>query len=274
MVSNSLEIRPLTPAIGAEVFGVDLSEDLSPQAFEAINNAWLDHLVLFFRDQDIGVEQLAAFGKRFGPLHVHPQGDKAGFPGVVDIHTDATSKVYAGRDWHSDVSCDLEPPAASILHLDIVPDSGGDTLFANMYAAFDALSQPMKDLLAGLHARHGGERNYRGYFGQQPDEMRDRKYPEAVHPVVRTHPQTKRKALFVNSLFTEEIVELTPPESKALLEFLYQHIAQSKFQCRFKWQKDSIAIWDNRCTTHMALWDYFPQTRAGRRVTVLGDRPV
>ena len=274
MASNSLEIRRVTPAIGAEILGVDLAVDLSEQTFEAIREAWHEHLVLFFRGQELSVAQLASFGERFGPLHVHPQGDKAGHPGVLEIHTDASSKVYAGRDWHSDVSCDEEPPAASILCLNVVPECGGDTMFSNMYAAYDALSSPMKKLLDGLSALHGSERNYRGYFGQQPDEMRDGEYPESVHPVVRTHPETGRKALFVNALFTEHIVDVTESESEALLGFLYRHVAEPRFQCRFKWEKDSIAIWDNRCSMHRALWDYHPQTRSGYRVTVLGDRPV
>ena len=274
MISNSIEVRPMAPAIGAEIFGVNLDDRLSEQTFQAIHEAWLEHLVLFFRDQDLSVRQLASFGERFGPLHIHPQGDKSEHPGVLELHTDANSKVYAGRDWHSDVSCDEEPPAASILRLDVVPESGGDTMFSNMYAAYDALSAPMKKLLDGLSALHGGERNYRGYFGQQPNEMRDGNYPQAVHPVVRTHPETGRKALFVNTLFTENIVEMSATESQALLEFLYRHVAEPRFQCRFRWEKDSIALWDNRCTLHLALWDYYPQTRSGYRVTVLGDRPV
>ncbi len=274
MSSNALVVTPLTPVMGAYVEGVDLGGPVSSQTFEEIHDAWLKHLVLFFRDQSIGVDELARFGGLFGELHSHPQGDMSGHPGVLEIHTDENSKVYAGHDWHSDVSCDQEPPSASILHLRVVPDCGGDTLFANMYAAYEALSAPMKSMLEGLHARHAGERTYRGYFGQQPDEMRDGTYPEFVHPVVRTHPESGRKALYVNSTFTESIVEMPEAEGKTLLDFLYTHSAQPRFQCRFQWQPNSIAVWDNRCTQHMALWDYYPQTRSGHRVTVLGDRPV
>ena len=273
MISNSFVVRPLTPVIGAEVDGVDLGA-LTDQVYEAIHETWLEHLVLFFRDQTIGVSDLVALGERFGPLHIHPQGDKAGHPGVVGIHVDAESKVHDGHDWHSDVSCDETPPTASIMHLNVAPDTGGDTLFANMYAAYDALSEPMKSLLDGLHALHRGERTYRGYYGQQPHQMPDGKYPEAVHPVVCAHPETGRKAIYVNPLFTESIVELSAQESSALLEFLYRHTAQSRFQCRFKWREKSVAIWDNRCTQHMALWDYYPQTRSGHRITIRGGRPV
>lgn len=272
-MSRSIGIQPLTPVIGSEVHGIDLRQRLSEEIVCTLRNMWNERLVLFFRDQAIDLEQLKAFGSLFGSLHIHPQGDMPGHPGVLKIHTDAHSKVYAGHLWHSDVSCDEQPPSASILYLHQVPECGGDTLFANMYAAYETLSESMRSMLDGLHALHSGRRSYGEYFGQAPEQMRDGRYPEAVHPVVRTHPETGRKALFVNENFTDSIVELSPAESVAVLDFLFRHIADPRFQCRFRWRPNSIAMWDNRCTQHMALWDYYPHTRSGHRVTLQGDRP-
>ena len=274
MISNSLAIEPVTPSIGAEVRGVDLGESLDDATVQALHDAWMQHLVLFFRDQVLEIGQLQALGRRFGELHVHPQGDLEGYPGILELHTDASSKVYAGRAWHSDVSCDEEPPAGSILHLHEVPESGGDTLFANAHAAYEALSEPMQALLASLRALHSGVATYRDYFGTKPEETRDGDFPEAVHPVVRTHPVTGRKGLFVNELFTKHIVDLDPPESQTLLDFLYRHIGEARFQCRFRWRNNSVAMWDNRCVQHLAMWDYYPQTRSGHRATIAGDRPL
>ena len=159
---------------------------------------------------------------------------------------------------------------ASILHLKEVPAVGGDTLFANMYAAYDALSRSMRRFVSGLTAIHDGRRNY---AGRQTASSRGAEYPRAEHPVVRTHPTSGRNALFVNRMFTTHIVQLKERESAALLEMLYRHIERPEFQCRFRWERDSIAFWDNRCVQHQALWDYFPHRRYGHRVTVMGDRP-
>ena len=270
---STIKVSPLSPAIGAEISGIDLSTALTDPELQLLKEAWMTHLVLFFRDQPLSVEQLSAFGRQFGELHIHPQGDMDGHPGVIKIHTDASSKIYAGRDWHTDVSCDETPPLGSILHLHVVPSSGGDTLFANMYAAYEALSAPMQTWLCELKALHSGVRNYRDYFGTKLDELRDETYPEAVHPIVRTHPVTGCKALYVNEIFTDHIVGLEPGESEMLLQFLYEHVRAPRFQCRFQWSENAIAMWDNRCTQHMALWDYFPQTRSGHRATVAGDIP-
>ena len=269
-----IEVTPVSPAIGAEVAGVDLSRPLDEATFRALHEAWMDHLVLFFRDQDLGVEGLQALGRRFGELHIHPQGDLEGHPGIIRIHNDAESKHQAGRCWHSDVSCDIEPPAASILHLHQVPESGGDTLFANMYAAFEALSAPLRGFLSSLSAVHSGRLSYRNYFGTPEEETRDGRYPEAVHPVVCRHPVTGRQALFVNENFTEKILDLEPAESRTILDFLFRHLDQPRFQCRFRWRTNSAVLWDNRCVQHLALWDYWPETRSGHRVTICGARPM
>ena len=273
MSSNAITVQAVTPSIGAMVSGIDLSEPLSPPTLAALQQAWADHLVLFFRDQSLDRTQLQSLARSFGELHIHPQGDVPGFPGLLYIHTDKDSTHYSGRMWHSDVSCEERPPMGSILHLHEVPTTGGDTLFANMYAAYEALSAPMRGFLDKLTAHHSGQPNIEGYFGMSADQMPDKKFPQAVHPVVRTHPVTGRKALYVNEIFTLSIVELTPTESRALLGFLYQHLAAPRFQCRFQWRKNSVAMWDNRCAQHLALWDYYPQTRTGNRATIAGDKP-
>jgi len=273
MNTHGIIVRKVTPAIGAEIEGIDLAGELSDATFEALQQAWFEHQVLFFRDQHLDPVSLQKLGRRFGPLHVHPQGDMEGFEGILKIYADRNSKTYAGRKWHADVTCDVEPPTASILHMHEVPENGGDTLFANMSAAHDALSEPMQAFLAGLSAVHTSERNFAGYYGTRREETRDGEFPETVHPVVAAHPVTGARVLYVNEIFTSHIVELAPEESEALLAFLYRHIGQPRFQCRFRWQPNSVALWDNRATQHLAMFDYWPHTRAGHRVTIRGARP-
>jgi taurine dioxygenase len=273
MTYQSIDVRKLTPTIGAEIFGVDLSRELGNQQFQEIHDALMDNLVIFFRDQTLTPEQHMDFGRRFGRLHVHPAapGLVAAHPEILVIKANEKSTHVAGEEWHSDVSCEDEPPMGSILHLHEVPaDGGGDTLFASMYAAYQALSAPMQRLLEGLTAIHDGERVFRGRYGA---DDRGREFPRAEHPVVRTHPVTGRKALFVNRWFTARIVQLKPQESSALLEMLHRHTETPEFHCRFKWQAGSIAFWDNRCAQHHAIWDYYPQRRYGHRVTICGDKP-
>lgn len=272
-----VEVAPLTPLIGAEVSGVDLAQ-LSDKDFSIVKQAFLDHLVLFFHGQELSMEEHIRFGRRFGELHLHPAaGDYMKHdhlpPEILRIHADADTKRPAGDSWHTDVSCDAEPPMASILMLERVPPIGGDTLFANMYAAYEALSGPMKALLGSLTATHDGGPNYRDRAAKAGVDVSDKVYPCNSHPVVRTHPETGRKALYVNSAFTTHINGLPADESRAILDFLYQHIAKPIFQCRFSWRPGSIAMWDNRCALHHAMWDYYPQVRSGQRVTVKGDRP-
>lgn len=268
---NSIEIRKLTPVIGAEIHGVDLAAPMDSRTFDTIHQALMDNLVIFFRDQTLDHEQQTAFGARFGKLHIHPAAPSVpGHPEVMIIHADASSKYVNGESWHSDVSCDEQPPMGSILHINTLPEFGGDTMFANMYAAFEALSTPMQTMLSGLTALHDGELLYRGRYTSNDA---GRIYPKAHHPVIRTHPVTRRQALFVNSFFTSRINELSRGESDALLAFLFRHIETPEFACRFRWQKNSVAFWDNRSAQHHALWDYFPQTRSGTRVTIQGDRP-
>lgn len=267
---ETIEVSPVSPVIGAEIHGVDLSRPLGNHVLSEIQRALAEHLVIFFRDQDIDLEQHKAFGRQFGNLHVHPTAPSVKeHPEVLVIKADEASKAIAGNRWHSDVSCDEHPPMGSILHMHNLPATGGDTMFANMYTAFEALSEPMQSFLSKLNAWHEGAQVLGGTLGQAAKE-----YPKALHPVVRTHPVTQRKCLYVNSGFTTRIEGLQPNESRALLDMLFDHVRTPEFQCRFRWQEKSIAFWDNRCAQHYALWDYYPQKRLGYRVTVCGERPV
>ncbi len=268
------DIRPVTPHCGAEVHGVDLSQPLDEATFDALNRALAEHCVLFFRDQDIAPQQHKAFARRFGELHLHPAwpGLLDGHPEIMVIHSDETSTAIAGDDWHSDVSCDAEPPLGTVLRMLEVPAVGGDTLFASMYAAYEKLSEPLQRLLAGMTAVHDGEARFRGRYAGVRNEH-EKVYPVSEHPVVRTHPVSGRQALFVNRIFTRRIVQLSQAESDHVLRLLFEHIETPEFQCRFRWQPNSIAFWDNRCAQHHALWDYYPQRRRGLRVTIKGDRP-
>jgi len=272
MAYVSIQVDKLTPHAGAEIRGVDLSQPLDERTFKEIHDALIDCGVIFFRDQRLTPDQQKAFGRLFGELHMHPAAPRelAEHPEILVIHADETSKHVAGENWHSDVSCDLEPPMGSILYMHELPPVGGDTLFASMYAAYEGLSEPMKRFLEPLTAMHEGEHVYRGRYGVNDT---GKVFPKAEHPVVRTHPVSGRKALYVNSGFTTRIVGLTRPESDALLQFLYRHVETPEFHCRFRWQVNSIAFWDNRCMQHHAMWDYYPQRRHGHRVTIRGDKP-
>ena len=272
MPHASIQVDKLTPHAGAEIRGVDLAQPLDEPTFKEIHAALIDNGVIFFRDQHLTPEQQKAFGRLFGDLHLHPAAPSLleGHPEILVIHADENSKHVAGENWHSDVSCDLEPPMGSILYMQELPAVGGDTLFASMYAAYEALSEPMKRFLEPLTARHEGEHVYRGRYGVNDT---GKVFPRAEHPVVRTHPVSGRKALFVNGGFTTRITQLARPESDALLQFLFRHVETPEFHCRFRWQVNSVAFWDNRCVQHHAMWDYYPQRRHGHRVTIKGDRP-
>ena len=266
---ETLTVRPLTPTIGAEIAGVDLGKGLTDRQFEEISRALTDHLVVFFRDQDMTPEQHKALGRRFGELHIHPAYGMKEHPEILEIRADEKSRRVAGEVWHTDVSCDATPPMGSILYLHEVPaNGGGDTLFASMYAAWDAISPPLQRMLEGLKAVHDGIQVFAGRQGQRGTD-----YPVSEHPIARTHPVTGRKALYVNRGFTTRIVGLPRNESDALLEMLFRLIERDDFKCRFHWQARSVAFWDNRCAQHLAIWDYFPQRRYGHRVTVAGDAP-
>ena len=268
---EAIQVRPLTRRLGAEIGGLDLSAALTNRQAEEIQRALMAHQVIFFRDQQgLDHEAHKAFGRLFGELAIHSGvAGLEGHPEIVAIHADADSKFVAGEDWHSDLTADACPPMGSILHLHTVPETGGDTLFASMSAAYDALSDRMKAYLDGLVATHDADHVYRPLFPEL-----DRRYPCNDHPVVRTHPITGAKSLFVNRSYVTRIKGLSEAESSAVLAYLYAHCTNPNFQVRFRWTPHAVAFWDNRCTQHMATWDYFPETRSGFRVTVAGDRPV
>ena len=269
MSYQEIEITTLTPKLGAEVAGANLSK-LSDVQIEEIKAAFREHLVLVFRDQSLTRDEQKAFGRLFGELQTHPAKTNLGVPGdpeIFDINITPKTKVANGEAWHTDLSCEPIPPMASALYITEVPSSGGgDTLFANMYEAFDTLSEGVKGMLCGLTAFHDGYKDLKAYgFEPKPDQT----YPTATHPVVIAHPETGRPVLFVNEPFTSHIHELSPKESAAILNMLYQHIeTNTRFHCRVKWQQNTVVLWDNRAVHHHAVWDYYPETRRGERVTM------
>jgi len=267
--------KPFAPNLGAEVSGVDLGQRISEAEFAEIEAAFLAYQVLFFKNQkEIPPQVHIDFGKRFGRLHSHPAAPTmTGYPEIFEINTTRHSKVANGEFWHSDVSCDEEPPLGTILQIHILPPCGGDTMFSNMYAAYDALSDAMKQFLIGLSATHASEHIYRGRYTDRGQKDSNIAFPSNSHPVVRTHPLTGRKALFVNRTFTTQINELSEAESSALLNMLFEHAERVQFQIRFRWSENDVAFWDNRCCMHRAIWDYWPEERKGRRVTIKGERP-
>lgn len=274
----ALEVRPLTPTIGAEIHGVDLRLPLDARTLSEVRAALLDWKVLFFRDQDLTTEQHLAFARNFGELEVHPFApEKPGYPEVLAITHD---RERPGKEntWHSDVTWRLEPSLGSILRALEVPPVGGDTLFADMYAAYEGLSDEVKAKIEGKTAIHDFVHFRRGLRkqGKSEAEIEDynKKFPPAEHPVLRTHPETGRKGLYVNLAFTQHIVGMERAESEALLKHLYAQAAIPEYQCRFRWGVNSIAFWDNRASQHYAASDYWPAVRRMERVTIVGDKPL
>lgn len=273
MSYDTLTIRRTSPHVGAEIRDIDITKPLSNRQVHELHRALGEFGVLFFRDQKFDHDSQKRFGRYFGELDIHPNTPgPVGHPEIMPVHADANSKIIAGEKWHSDVSCFQEPPLGSILHIHTTPPFGGDTLFAGLGAAYDALSARMKAYLEGLTAFHSGERNYRNRNAVMGIDDTGRTFPKANHPVVIRHPISGRKGLYVNRLFTYRINELVEEESDAILEYLYRHIEKPDFQIRFRWEPHSVAFWDNRAVQHLAIWDYFPHTRSGARVTVKGER--
>jgi taurine dioxygenase len=279
MTQTLLKAQPLTPAIGALIEGIDLAAPLSDDAVADIRSALDRHLVVFFRGQSVTPAQQRDFAARFGELYVHPF-----YPGHEDAReimlllNDATHRPSADR-WHNDVTYLETPPMGAVLYAEEIPPLGGDTLWASMYAAHDALSEPMKQFVAGLRAVHSFAKNFtpERFRALGWEDRRDAMYaqhPPVLHPVARTNPATGRKALFVNQDFTSHIEGLAARESDAVLRLLFEHMAQPEFQVRWRWRAGDIAFWDNRWAQHCALGDYFPQRRIVRRATIAGDRPV
>lgn len=267
---ETISVNRLTPIIGAEVSGVDLSRDLPERQLAEIRRAFLENHVLVFRDQTLTTGQHKRFGRHFGTLRALPLEDIDGDdPELVVIRATKASRFVAGDTWHSDGTADPAPSLGSMLYVTETPEvgTGGDTMFANMHLAYDMLSPAMKAFLEGLTAIHDGAIPWQGYT--PPREL-----PKTEHPMVVRHPETGRRLLFVNSGFTSHVVQLSRTESRALLDMLFGMIAREPaLTCRVRWAPNTLVFWDNRCTQHHAVWDYYPFSRYGERVTILGERP-
>ncbi len=269
----SFSIEPLTPHLGAEVGDLDLSVPLDDAQLADLRQAFADWSVLVFRDQVLDREAHKRFGRYFGDLHSHPMNyARTGDADILIVKTTADSAYTAGDGWHTDVTCDEVPPLASALYITETPEcGGGDTLYADMYLAYELLSPAMQHFLEGLTAVHDGAKPYVGAYKSTPPEGG---YPCNEHPVVTVHPETGRKVLYVNSAFTTRIRGLRKWESEALLGSLYDHIATTpRLHARVEWRPNTLTLWDNRCTQHHAVWDYYPHSRYGERVSVVGDAP-
>ncbi len=264
---------PLSPTVGAEIEGVSLSEPMDAQVFEEIHRALLEYKVIFFRDQDVTPEQHVAFARRFGELETHPfVPHRDGHPEVMVLKKNDKIGGYENV-WHSDVTWRLEPSLGSVLLAREVPAVGGDTLFCDMYAAYEGLDDSVRASLDGLRAVHDFTRTFGRMMSKEELAKKRQEFPPAEHPVVRTHPETGRKGLYVNAAFTSHIVGMDPEESDRLLELLYRQATVPEYQCRFRWRQYSVAFWDNRAVQHYAVSDYFPSRRLMERVTIVGDRP-
>lgn len=269
-----LEVLPLTPTIGAEVRGIDLADPLDDATRADLDKAWGEHKVLFFRDQGhISTEAHIELCRSFGDLEIHPfVPPKPGYPEVMVLIADEHRKATENM-WHSDVTWRQEPSLGSMLRAVDVPPVGGDTLFADMEAAYERLDDSTRDLVDDLVAVH----DFTRVFGRraEPEKLAAlrKTYPPAEHPVIRTHPVSGRRSIYVNAGFTSHIVGLEPEESERVLAHLYAQAAIPELQCRFRWEAGSFALWDNRCAQHYAVSDYFPQRRVMERVTIVGDRP-
>ena len=275
----NIKATRLAPAIGAQIDGVDLSQELTPGVVARLNELLVERQVLFFRDQSFTPRQQAQFAARFGTLHVHPI--YPALPDLQEIMVLDTSKDFLpdNDNWHTDVTFSRTPPLAGLLRALKVPPSGGDTLWSSSTAAYQGLSTPMQALLDGLTATHSVAKSFPAERWQNDPAFKERyeravaKHPPVVHPVVRVHPVSGRKGLFVNQGFTTHINELASGESRAVLDYLFAHIARPEFTVRWRWQEGDVAFWDNRATQHYAIADYLPERRIMHRATVNGDQP-
>ena len=274
---ETIEVRPVGGALGAEIHGVDLSLDLPDRQFAEIREVFRDNGVIFFRDQKLTPEQHIAFAERWAPININRFFTHVeGHPKIALVLKEPDQKRNIGGGWHTDHTYDIEPAMGSILYAHEVPQSGGDTMFASMYAAYETLSDGLKQTLNGLRARHSSRHIFGPARAERKDDTVGRiKNPElanqdAVHPVVITHPLSGRKSLYVNPSFTLGFEGWTDAESKPLLDYLYAHASQPSFTCQFQWQPGSIAFWDNRATWHLAVNDYQGQRRLMHRITVAG----
>ena len=281
MRNTRIEVRPIAGTIGAEIHGVDISKDLDKETVADIRQALLDHCVIFFRDQKIDIPQHKAFAKKFGEIFIHPnyKGTQAD-PEIVQIRREPGDKKIVGEEWHTDTTMSAVPPMGAVLYALEVPPFGGDTLFANQYQAYEALSDGMKTMLGTLRAYHsdrkvaGPQANMNAGRSTKVREDADWRETVSLHPVVVTHPETGRKLLFVNHSYTIGFEGMTEAESRPLLDFLLEHGHRPEFTCRFRWEKGSVAFWDNRVCKHLAIHDAGPYRREMRRIQLGGTKPV
>jgi taurine dioxygenase len=270
---GSFRVSPVGTAIGAQVEGVDLRRNISPDLKSDLNRALLEWKVLFFRDQPLSPEQQRHVARQWGELELHPFLTAGDLPEVVRFAKDATTKGMENI-WHSDVTWRQLPSMGSILRAVTVPARGGDTMWADMALAYDGLPEDIRSRVDGLTAVHDFSETFGR--GMAPDELEKMRaeFPPAEHPVIRVHPETGRRTIYVNEIFTSRIVDLDAAEGDTLLRFLCAQARIPEYQCRFRWEPNSIAFWDNRSTQHYAISDYWPQERVMERVTIIGDRPV
>ena len=278
MSYNHIEVKPISSALGAEIFGADLST-LNDEIFSEIHHAFLKHLVIFFRNQTITPKDQLAFSARFSPIGYYPflQG-LTDYPEIIEVKKEPEDKLNFGGVWHTDTAYLPKPPMGSVLYAKEIPPTGGDTMFANMYLAYEALSDTMKLMLDGRRAINSSRKGDAA-MGREPSMGHNPKdashvQTEALHPVFRTHPETGRKALYVNRGHTVCFEGTVPEESEPILEYLFEHQVRPEFTCRFRWEVGSIAVWDNRCAQHYPLNDYHGHRRVMHRVTMTGDIPI
>ncbi len=282
--NRRIEVKPIAGALGAEILGVDLA-DLDDATFEEIEAAWLEHLVVFFRNQELTPEQQIAFAKRFGAIHHHPfMKGMEQHPDILEIIKEEGDTKAFGEVWHTDQMFNPKPAKATILYAKETPDAGGDTMFANMYLAYETLSEPMKALLKDVKTWNIGDRKKLGngmardgrYVGNEKMAAKVRDpgdvETEAAHPLVRTHPETGRKSIYIGN-HTQTLEGFNDAEAQPILAFLRAHAVEPEHTCRFRWEVGSLAIWDNRCTQHRALNDYHGKRRRMHRITIAGDTP-
>jgi taurine dioxygenase len=268
------EVRPVTPAIGAEIHGLDVARPCHADTLAALEDAWLRHKVLFFRDQrHATTDEHVAFCRQLGPLETHPFAPSK--PGYPEVMTVIANQYRRGNEntWHSDVTWREEPSRGSMLRAIQVPPVGGDTLFADMEAAFDGLDAELQERCAGLRAVHDLTSVAASIAGPEAARALGARYPPVEHPVIRTHPTTGRRSIYVNAAFTTHVVGLPRAESDELLQHLYRQAVIPEYQCRLRWEPGTVALWDNRCVQHYATSDYWPAERVMERVTIAGDRP-
>jgi len=275
----TIQITPVARSLGAIVSGVNLNDDLTQSCIDRLGELLIEYQVLFFRDQPVTPQAQARFAARFGSLHVHPI-----YPVLPELPEILVLDNHGGflpdnDNWHTDVTFTKTPPLAGILAAKQIPSVGGDTLWSSCSAAFEALSAPMQRFLDGLTAEHSIAKSFPPERWQNDPAFKERyeravaKHPPVRHPVVRTHPVSRRKGLFVNEGFTTHILELSPEESRSVLAFLRAHCARPEFTIRWRWQANDVAFWDNRVTQHYAVADYLPERRIMHRATVNGDEP-